>query len=182
MRLGGEAGPGPARWKPMAAPDTTSKRERFEIPWDLSSWAERGRVLDWVIQDVESLDWDNPELLSFLRANPAFQPRLLLVLITYAYALGLCESEEVVQLYYTDAGLKAKFPAQNPTASAVTRFRRDHRGLLKWGLAQCFKRALRHRYALGEIPIPPGLRRALDEAAAGRLELARHVDRSVQAE
>ena len=162
--------------------DQHPTEERFELPWDLSEWADRSMLRQWIAEEVASLDWQNAQLLEFLRVNPSFQPRALLILITYAYALGLCESDDVVALSYQEPELKKLLASFHPGAPAVSRFRREHRGLLKWALVQCFKRALRHHYGLGDTPIPPGLRRALGEAATNRLDLARHLDRSVQAE
>jgi hypothetical protein len=173
--------------KPGAQPEQDKAEpgaKRFELPWDLSVWADRPILLQWIVEEVGSLDWENQELLKVLQANPAFQPRAMLILTTYAYALGLCESEDVVSLCYTEPALKsfmALVPFSIPSENAVSRFRREHRGLIKWALVQCFKRGLRH-HELGDSPIPPGLRRILDESAANRLDLARHLDRSVQAE
>jgi len=168
--------PGPGAGEPQ------EPKQRFELPWDLTSWAERPMLLRWITEEVETLDWQNSELVEFLRANPSFQARALLILITYAYALGACESDDVVTLSYQEPALKTLLSSHHPSATAVSRFRREHRGLLKWSLVQCFKRALRHHYEMGDTPIPPGLRRALGEAATNRLDLARHMDRSVQAE
>ena len=167
---------------PSSIQTSAKTTDRFEVPWDLRRWVKQSELLEWVCEEVSSLDWENPELIEFLRANPAYQPRFLLVLTAYAYGLGVCESGEVVAFYYANAELKSKFPSQNLTAPAVSRFRREHRGLLKWALVQCFKRALRQHFGLGHAPIPPGLRRVLDDAATNRLDIARHVDRSAHTE
>lgn len=155
---------------------------KLSVPWDLSEWLDKSRLLARITEDIDSLDWKNPEMIEFLRANPNFQARFLLILITYAYALGVCESEEVVEVYYRDAELRSRLPGQPPSPRAITRFRRENRGLLKWSVAQVMKHALRSRFELGDITLPPGLRRMLNDAAATRLDVGRHMDRSVQAE
>ena len=160
--------------------DVKSAKPAF--PWDLTDWVEKQEMLSWIVEDVDSLDWSNPELLDFLRANPAFQPRFLLVLLSFAYALGVCESGDVAELYFREPGLKRMFPDQAPSPSMITRFRRDHRGLVKWCLAQSFKRAVRIRFALGDGVVPAGLRRLATDVAGARVDLSRHLDRSVQAE
>jgi hypothetical protein len=161
---------------------TTKPRERFELPWDFSGWVDSAALLDGIVAEVDSLDWKNPALEEILRANPTFQPRYLLVLITYAYAIGVFESDEVALLPLRDKAVQARFSREEASFKVITRFRRDHRGLLKWTLSQCFKRVLRERFQLGDTPLPVGVRRALVEAASSRLDLARHVDRSSQAE
>lgn len=154
----------------------------FSIPPDLSAWADKPMLLQWIADDIDSLDWSNPELVQSLRANPRFQPRFLLVLMVYAYAIGKYDSEEIAEAYFGDAAFKRLFPGQAPTASSLMRFRRDHRGLLRWGLSQVLKRALRHHFELGDALIPAGLNRLLVEAATARLDAARHFDRSNQGE
>lgn len=156
--------------------------EKFSVPWDITQWLDKSSLLTRIIEDIDSLDWQNPELIEFLRENPNFQARFLLVLITFAYAMGICESEEVVEMYYADAELKHRLPGQPPSPRAITRFRRENRGLLKWSVMQALKHALRCRFELGDTPLPPGLRRLLSDAAATRIDVGRHMDRSVQAE
>jgi hypothetical protein len=169
-----------------AAPESTDQppaQSRLVIPLDLSTWADKPLLLQWVVEEIDSLDWTNPELVQYLRANPAFRPRFNLVLMIYAYALGRYDSDEVVDLYFSEANLRRLFPEQNPNSKGVRRFRREHRGLLRWGLAQVLKRALRFRFELGEsAAIPAGLNRLLTEVATDRLGAARHFDRSIQGE
>jgi hypothetical protein len=165
-----------------ATTNTESKSEKPSFPSDLTDWVEKQELLSWIVEDVDSLDWSNPELLDFLRANPAFQPRFLLVLLSFSYALGSCESGDVAELYFAESALRRIFPGQTPTAGMITRFRRDYRGLVKWCVAQAFKRAVRIRFALGDGVIPAGLRRLATDAAGARVDLSRHLDRSVQAE
>ena len=164
------------------ATETTNETGRFSIPWDLSNWCEKSRLLDCLVEEIDTLDWSNPELVQLLRANPTFQPKFSLVLLTFAYANGNCESDEVVAAYFREPLLRARFPGQAPTAKGVSRFRRDHRGLLKWCLAQLFKRAFREKNELGDMLLPAGLRRYLEDAAGMRLDMARHFDRAAAGE
>lgn len=155
---------------------------KLGIPWDISEWLDKPGLLARITEDIDSLDWNNPEMIEFQRVNPNFQARFLLILITYAYAMGVCESEEVVELHYRDADLKRRLPGSPPSSKAITRFRRENRGLLKWSVTQVFKHALRSHFELGDATLPPGLRRMLSDAASTRIDVGRHMDRSVQAE
>ena len=167
----------------MSADSNTAEPPRkLSVPWDLSEWLDKPSLLARITEDIDSLDWNNSEMIEFLRANPNFQARFLLILITYAYALGVCESEEVAEVYYRDAELRSGLPGQPPSPRAITRFRRENRGLLKWSVTQVMKHALRSRFELGDATLPPGLRRMLSDAAGTRLDVGRHLDRSVQAE
>jgi transposase len=148
------------------------------MPWDLSEWSSPEKLLAGVTDDIGSLDWANAELVELLNDNPAYQPRFLLTLLSYAYAMGVCESEEVVALYYNDANLRRLFPGRAPAAPELARFRRENRGLLKWCLTELFKRVLREKLALGDVMMPAGLRRYLVDVAAARLDVARDMDRT----
>lgn len=164
------------------AKKTAERASKFKVPWDVSEWIDRAALIQKLEQDVDSLNWSNPELVAFLKDNPNFHPRFLLVLMSYAYATGFCESEEISDLCYHDTLIQARLPRQVPSPAAISRFRRDHRGLLRWLLAQAFRHGLRSHYELGETPIPPGLTRLLRESAASRIDVGRHLDRSVQGE
>jgi len=153
---------------------------RFTVPWDLSQWASQSELLAWLDQDIGSLDWGNPELVSILKSNPAYQPRLLLTLLAYAYALGVCESEEIAGLYYQDQGLRRLFAGQAPATKEIARFRKENRGLLKWCLVELFKRVVREKFELGDALIPAGMRRYLVDAAGARLDVARDMDRAAR--
>lgn len=161
---------------------TTERTSKFKVPWDVSQWIDKSSLIQKLEQDVDSLNWGNPELLAFLKENPKFHPRFLLVLMSYGYATGSCESEDISELCYRDELIRGRVVGQPPSAAAITRFRRDHRGLLRWLLAQGFRHALRSQYELGDATIPPGLNRLLREAAADRIDVGRHLDRSVQGE
>lgn len=164
------------------ATDNAVRTEKFKVPWDISQWTDKATLLKRLEEDVDSLDWTNPELMLFLKANPNFHPRFLLILMSYAYSLGICESEEISELCYRDELIKARAINKVPSPAAITRFRREQRGLLRWLVAQSFKHALRNHYELGDATIPPGLTRLLREAAAVRIDVGRHLDGSVQGE
>ena len=162
--------------------DIAAPTGKFSVPWDITVWLDRSSLLTRIIEDIDSLDWKNPELVEFLRENPNYQARFLLILISYAYAMGVCESEEVAEVYFGDADLRNRLPGEPPSPKAITRFRRENRGLLKWSVTQAIKHALRVHYELGDTPLPPGLKRLISDAALTRIDVGRHKDRSVQAE
>ena len=47
--------------------------------------------------------------------------------------------------------------------------------MLRWFLLELFKRAVKAR--CGDLPMSPGLKRALSDLATERLDRARHLDR-----
>jgi hypothetical protein len=175
---------------------------RFSLPMDLTPWVGKETLLAWTIEEVERLNWTNPELVAYLRANPAFRPKMLLCLLTYSYASGNFASEEIAQscdaaaiqralsgavpptIDYVVKVTEAQTVARSlcgdapPSANAIRRFRRENRGLLKWCLAQVFKRVLAKRFDLSDTVFPAGLKRYSVHAAEVRLDIARQMDRA----
>src|SRR5437667_103484 len=117
--------------------------EEVALPWDLTEQFSPAVVRQWIVEEVETLDWSNPEVREYLRLHPAYQPKMLLCLLTFAYATGVYESEEIVRRCDKDENYRAIAGEHAPgSAKALVRFRRENRGLLKWCLVQLFKRAV----------------------------------------
>ena len=150
--------------------------EELALPWDLRNWSASDTLRQWIAEEIDTLDWNNSHVVDYLRQRPGFQPKAVLCLLTYAYATGVFESEEIERKGHVDPDYLAIVGAGwRGEARQLTRFRRECRGLLKWTLVQLFKRALRAR--LGDFMLPAGLKRRLVDAAAMRLDLARQMDR-----
>lgn len=149
---------------------------RLEVPWDLSDWFEKRQLLEWIQAEIDTLNWSSPALQDYLQRNPAFRPRLMMDLLTYAYAIGTFESGEVTLLCDRDPLMRSLCEGTPVSEQAVRRFRRENRGLLKWSLAQLLRRVLRARFNLGERALLPGLNRHLQDLAVNRLGAARQMD------
>ena len=160
-----------------SATERARQRNELALPWDLGDWVDPARLLEWVVTEVDRLDWTNPTLLDFQEKNPGYRPRMMLCLLTWAYAAGLFDSEEISQACFRQGYLLAFCENRPPTASAVARFRRENRGLLKWSLVQLFKRVLKHRFRLPDSFWPAGINLYLSDSAVQRLDLARQMDR-----
>jgi transposase len=152
-------------------------KNELALPWDLGDWVNPAHLLDWVVEEVNRLDWTNPKLLDYLQKNPAYRPKMLLCLLTWAYAAGVFESEEVTQACFQHSFLQSLCSNKPPSSTAVARFRRENRGLLRWSLVQVFKRVLKDRFKLADSFWPAGLNLYLADTAVQRLDLARQMDR-----
>jgi hypothetical protein len=162
----------------LAVAQMKEDTDRLELPWDLGEWVSREMLLAWIDQNLDSLDWGNPELVKYLAERPDYQPRQMLRLIGLAYAVGLFESEEIASNTRVDPVFRS-VGGNVPLASReILRFRRENRSLIKWLLAQVLNKAFRERFELGSRLLPSGLRRYLEQNAVERIDLARHVDRA----
>ncbi len=160
--------------------DTAAKAPGINLPWDLSEWIPKDQLLDLVKGVVDSLNWSSPELLEFLRGFPNFEPRALLCLLGFAYSTAVFESGQITELFYSTPSLLAMAPNYAPTVRAIGRFRRDHRGLLKWLLAQLFQEVFKQHFHWTKGLLPAGLKQYLRKTAVNRLDVARDMDRAAQ--
>lgn len=158
---------------------TANKRE-VSIPLDLSEWVPTSQLSEWILSDVATLDWINPELLELLRQYPEFEPKALLNTMTLAYATGIFGAEEISRQCSTNPDFRMVRPKLPPLASEMQQFRKENRGVFKWCLAQVLTRALKAQLKEGDEidTLPAGLRRLVVENAIERLDIARHMDRS----
>jgi hypothetical protein len=152
------------------------QEEQFNLPANLTEWADPSTVTRWVEEEVGNLDWDNPEVTGYLQHHPDYQPKRLMSLLCYAYATEVFGSDEIVRLCYEDAIYRGLCQGRAPQKRELIRFRRENRGLLRGVLAYVFIRAVRERFDLGTTLIPPGLKRLLLDNAVERLDTARHLD------
>ena len=157
---------------------TPQPQNKLMLPLDLGEWIDKKILAEWIKEEIESLHWSNPELMAYLSANPAFQPKMMLCVLTYAYATGILGSEEIARNCAEDDTFRSYCGEQMPTAISVKRFRRENRGLLKWCLTQLFKRAFRKHWGVEDTFISAGVRRYLDHTATTRLNIARQMDRT----
>src|SRR6185295_16916535 len=98
-------------------------------PWDLTEWFDQATLWRWIQEEVETLDWANPELVDYLKAHPSFQPKMLFSLLTFAYATAVCESDEISRRCYADPAFRAicgSIPP--PSRNSLIHFRRENRG------------------------------------------------------
>jgi hypothetical protein len=164
----------------MAITMPSSEREnddRLVFPIDLSEWLPRESLMESIVAFVEEMNWSNPELIAYLAAHPDYHPKMLLRLMSFAYATGRFDGEEIETCCFSDPFFRYLCEGAPPRSSQISRFRRANRFLLKSILAQVFREALKKKYNLGNVLLPAGLRRFLAETAGERLDLARHLDR-----
>ena len=152
----------------------------LSIPLDLSVWVPAAQLRDWIMADVATLNWTNPELLEVLRKHPDFEPKALLNTMAFAYATGVYAAEEIERRCSTDLDFRGVRPKLPPIASELKKFRKENIGMMKWCLVNVISRAMKTQFIEGDTieALPPGLKRYVVENAIERLELARHMDRS----
>jgi hypothetical protein len=164
----------------MEKPLRAEAELELQIPLDLSEWVPAAQLRDWIMADVATLNWTNPELLEVLRKHPDFEPKALLNTMAFAYTTGVFTAEEIERRCSSDLDFRGVRPKLPPIASELKRFRKENLGMMKWCLVNVISRALKRQFIEGDSIeiLPAGLRRHVIQNAIERLELARHMDRT----
>ncbi len=155
---------------------------QLAIPHDLGAWVPVAQLAEWILADLNSVDWTNPDLLEQLRQLPHFEPKALLATMTLAYATGIFGAEEIARHCSDNPEFRMVRPKLPPVPAEMKRFRQENRGVFKWSVANVLTRALKTRFEEGSQirDLPAGLRRHVIENATERLDIARHLDRGAE--
>jgi hypothetical protein len=150
----------------------------LSIPLDLSEWVPATKLCAWIVSNVGTLDWTNAELIELLGRYPDFEPKALLNTLTFAYATGVFNGDEIARNCSENPAFRGVRPKLPPVVSDLKQFRKENRGLLKGTLANVITAALKTQFLEGDgiQAFPVGIRRYIIENATERLELARHMD------
>src|SRR5688572_29917020 len=94
----------------MQMPDATAERGVLSFPLDLSEWVPVSQLREWIMTDVATLDWTNPDLMELLRQFTDFEPKALLNTMTLGYATGIFSAEEIARRCSTDVEFRRVRP------------------------------------------------------------------------
>jgi len=113
----------------------------FLLPPDLRDWLPAGH-LAWFVGDVV----DQVDLAPFYRAHrddghghPAYDPKTLLGVLLYAYAIGVRSSRQIERRCAEDVGFRVLAANQTPDHVTIARFRVRHEQALAGFLVESLK-------------------------------------------
>jgi transposase len=113
----------------------------FLLPPDLRDWLPSDH-LAWFILDVV----DQVDLAPFLRAyradghgHPAYDPKLLLGVLLYGYAIGVRSSRQIERHCHEDLAFRVLTGNQTPDHVTIARFRVRHQQALAGFLVASLK-------------------------------------------
>jgi hypothetical protein len=149
-------------------------------PCDLSAWVSRETLLKWIREELASLDWRS-KAPGEAQTYQQDRHSMMLILLSFAYATGLFDSEEVARACHSDAVLTQLCENQTnaPWTKDVVEFRRKNRATLIFILKRLLSRALEEHMDLQPGELPERWKRLLEEEAIERLDIARHMDVSI---
>src|SRR6267154_3709153 len=139
-------------------------------PLDLSAWVSRETLLDWIREELASVEHEQLASRS-----------TLFMLLSFAYAIGLFDSDEVARACHADPFLAQLCTNERnvPWAQEVREFRRKNRGALIPILKRLLIRAAEEHFGLETGDLPEHWEHQLEEEAIERLDISRHMDVSM---
>jgi transposase len=100
----------------------------FLLPPDMRSWLPAGHLVWFVISVVEKLDISAFEARSRRGGvgRAGYDPRMLLTVLIYAYAMGQRSSRQIERLCHTDVAFRVACAQDAPDHTTIARFRQRH--------------------------------------------------------
>lgn len=122
--------------------------QQFLMPPDMNEWLPEGHLVWFVIEAVEDMD-----LSAFYAryrddgwGRAAFEPRMMVALLLYAYAVGVRSSRAIERRCLEDIAFRLIAGGNQPDHATIARFRVTHRealsGLFNEALRLCLKTGL----------------------------------------
>jgi hypothetical protein len=113
------------------------------FPSDLQSWLDANSLIYLILEIQDSIPWTAALLPIEQPDGSRIKPRILLVLLTYAYCRGFYSTQEIINECQEDAMLEYLCARQLPEVDVLRSFRRHHRELLRFNLARTLAVAAR---------------------------------------
>lgn len=115
------------------------------LPDDLREWMSEDRLVRLVFEAVAEFDPQQMPRRDFVHAGRTFPVTVMLTLLTYCYASGRFGSQEIEEMLTSDPMLRYLCAGDEPSSTAIRRFRRVYRGPLSVNLLRVFLVAIRAR-------------------------------------
>jgi len=151
-------------------------------PADLRLVLGERRLVTLALDAVQTLDWSKPNATS--QGPDGHRPRMVLTLLSYCYAAGICGSQDIEWAIENDRMVRYICARTYPDWLAIRRFRRRNREWLRQCLAYIFRRTWMWQWDQAPAEYADAFRAesALEEhiasAVQDRFELAVIMDRA----
>jgi transposase len=99
------------------------------LPTDLRSWLPETHLVWFILEVVERLDLSairGPLDQKDPRGALPYDPRMMVALLIYAYAVGVFSSRRIERATYEDVAFRVLTADQQPDHETIAKFRREH--------------------------------------------------------
>ncbi|MDB6031331.1 MAG: Transposase [Verrucomicrobiales bacterium] len=150
--------------------------EKLQVPRNLAQWTGNRGLLTLALDAGQNVQWGEKDRT--LPMQSAYQPKMLLTLLTFCYASGIYGSQDILQAMQTKDSVRYICAHNYPDWAILRKFRRAYRSqleqALRWVLQQAWAKRFDEAEAdyLGYEWFETYLNANLDALVQGRLELA----------
>lgn len=119
------------------------------LPVDLREWVAADDMVHLVIETLEVLPLRGVEVNERGTGSAQYPPRMLLGLLVYGYAHGVCSSRKLEAATYRDVAVRYLCADTHPDHDTIANFRRKHLALVR----ETFVRVLELAAAVGVVQV-----------------------------
>ena len=156
-----------AEWK-LVGIRMEDQNTNINFPLDLCDWASPETLRFWVQEELKHVTGSEA---------PAEKQNALIGILAFAYARGIFDSEEIINLCRTDKLYSSLQGGSDFSWEDLLATRHQHRGVLVTLMVRLLTRALVEKGVVSQAALDPALKRRLHESAVDRLDNARNMDR-----
>lgn len=107
------------------------REQRFLLPPDMRDWVPDDDLCHFVIEAVARVDMSAFAVNTRGSGSPQYDPRMMLALLIYCYANGVCSSRRIERATYRDVGVRFVAANTYPDHDTIATFRRRNEAAFK---------------------------------------------------
>ena len=105
--------------------------QTFLLPPDMRDWVPEDDLCHFVIEAVARIDMTAFVVNTRGSGSPQYDPRMMLALLIYSYANGICSSRRIERATYRDVGVRFAAANTHPDHDTIAAFRRRNEAAFK---------------------------------------------------
>jgi len=105
--------------------------QTFLLPPDMRDWVPQDDLCHFVIEAVARVDMNAFAVNTRGSGSPQYDPRMMLALLIYCYANGICSSRRIERATYRDVAVRFVAANTHPDHDTIATFRRRNEAAFK---------------------------------------------------
>src|SRR5665648_309481 len=105
--------------------------QTFLLPLDMRDWVPEDDLCHFVIEAVAHVDMRTFAVNTRGSGSPQYDPRMMLALLIYCYANGICSSRRIERATYRDVAVRFVAANTHPDHDTIATFRRRNEAAFK---------------------------------------------------
>jgi len=111
------------------------------LPVDLRDWVPEDDLVHFVISAVDAMPLTSMKVNHRGTGSKQYPPSMMLALLIYCYANGVCSSRRIERMTYRDVGVRYLTGDTHPDHDTICTFRRANAGVIREAFVELLKLA-----------------------------------------